>query len=287
MSQTVAEYAAKHGLTPVGTRPPLGSYLRSLWDYRMFVYQLGRNRVQAQVERTKFGLLWMVIKPILNALIYGSIFGLLLSDNFKGGNFTGFIIIGIFLFEYISSSLSQGAKAITSNGSLVRSLKFPRAVLPLAELMKLTISFGPILAVMFVALVITGTMPNWRWLLIVPFLLILMVFNAGVILVVARLTVHFRDMTNIIPFINRILFYTCGVFFRTEAIVEHYPTLGSIISYIPPAAFLRLGRGIMLPEYAFTNEWMTWVYCLVWAVAIFVVGLIFFWRAEAKYGQDI
>ena len=61
-----------------------------------------------------------------------------------------------------------------------------------------------------------GTMPHWEWLLLIPLIALFTVFNTGLTLITARLTVHFRDLTQLLPFISRFFFYTSGIFFSVE-----------------------------------------------------------------------
>ena len=94
---TVAEIAEHHGLHRVGARPSLGAYLAQTWERRTFIYELAKARVQSQNQRNRLGMLWVVLKPTMNALMYGFIFGILQGDR-KPENFPVFIVIGVFLF---------------------------------------------------------------------------------------------------------------------------------------------------------------------------------------------
>ncbi len=78
---TAAEYAEQHNLHRVGARPGLVSYLKQAWARRDFAYELARSRIQASNQQNRLGMLWVVLRPTLNALMYGAIFGIL-----QGGN---------------------------------------------------------------------------------------------------------------------------------------------------------------------------------------------------------
>ena len=43
--------------------------------------------------------------------------------------YVAFLVTGVFMFRFISSAMTVGAKSISGNISLVRSLHFPRAAL--------------------------------------------------------------------------------------------------------------------------------------------------------------
>ena len=61
-----------------------------------------------------------------------------------------FLVTGVFIFQYFSSCLSGGAKAIIGNMGLVRSLHFPRAVLPIRLVLQNMFALMPMMAVLAV-----------------------------------------------------------------------------------------------------------------------------------------
>nr|WP_284328228.1 hypothetical protein [Demequina litorisediminis] len=126
------------GLERVGARPPLGEYLAEMWRRRAFATSLAKFRIQATVAENRLGLAWIVLRPLLNAALYGTIFGIILPRSTRPGDvaFIPFLVVGVFIFEFFSKSFSDGAKAITGNASLVRSLNFPRMLLPVAQIIQ-------------------------------------------------------------------------------------------------------------------------------------------------------
>ena len=107
----LAEDVAPHGLARVGARPPLGEYLRQVWLRRQFIVSLAQFRIEAENQRNRLGMLWVVIKPLLEAAVYGTVFGLLLGSDSRPPHFVEFLIIGIFMFQFFSSTFSAGAHA--------------------------------------------------------------------------------------------------------------------------------------------------------------------------------
>lgn len=224
-----------------------------------------------------------MLRPLLNAIVYGVIFGLLQGPN-RGADYPAVVVTGVFLFEYFSSSLSRGAKSVTGNRSLVQSLAFPRLTLPVAEVIEGFFSLLPSLAVLAVLLPILGHWPTWSWLLMIPLLVIFTVFNAGVAMFVARLTVHVQDLTQFLPFVTRILFYTSGVLFNVDTIFKTYPWVLQLYDFHPVYQVLRIARSVLMGNQVYDP--MYWWYFSAWALVAFVGGLLFFWVAEERYGRD-
>lgn len=280
---TLAEYAAENGLHRVGARPPLGTYLRDTWGRRDFLYMMARSRLRAGFEKNRLGIVWVVLRPTINAAIYGLIFGVL-QGGAKPPNYTAYVVIGVFLFEFFSKSMNEGSKSITGNRALVQSLAFPRLTLPLAEVVENFLSLMPMIGVMFVYLIALGNYPRWQWFMLIPLLVIFSVFNAGIAMIGARLTVHVADLTQLLPFVSRILFYTSGVLFDVNRLLGDHPTLIAIYDFYPIYQVLQIARSVLMTGREYDP--MYWLYLSIWAVAVFTFGLIFFWVAEERYGRD-
>jgi teichoic acid transport system permease protein len=282
---SLAEYATSAGLRKVGGRPRLGTYLVDVWKRRRFIYSLARFRIEAENGRNRLGMGWVILRPLLNAAVYGTIFGILLGSRSRPEQFVLFLVIGVFVFEFFQSCFTSGAKSITRNANLVQSLSFPRMSLPFALVTQRLLQFVPMVVIMMLLVMIMGTAPRWEWLLFVPLVALLTVFNAGLTLITARLTVHFRDLTQLLPFASRFFFYTSGVFFSVDRRFGDNDTVMAIADAQPIFEFMSLARSIMLTgqDYVIKNEY--WLYTGAWAVGLLVIGVFFFWAAEERYGR--
>jgi len=285
MTPTVDDPQA-HGLTRVGGRPPLLQYLRGVAQRKDFILSLAKFRIEAENQRQRLGMLWIVLKPMLNAAVFGLVFGILMASTKTVPDFVEFLVIGVFLFEFFATTMSGGARAITANQALVQSLAFPRMALPVSIVVQNFLQLLPTIPLLMVFLVIMGHAPVVNWLLIVPLLVFYYLFCQGVAFTVARLTVHLPDLSNLLPFVTRFFFYTTGVFFSFDLRFADSPELLEVVQYQPLYAFLSLSRELMLdsdPLYAVRPELWTIIAC--WSVAVFLFGIVFFWAAEERYGR--
>ena len=279
----LSRLATQHGLTKVGSRPPLGTYIRTLWSRRAFLWVMSSSRSYSRNQNNYLGQLWTVLNPLTLAGVYFLVFGVIL--NTRGGvdNYVGFLTIGIFIFTAISSSITAGSTAVTSNISVVRALDFPRAVLPLSVAISEMLTLLPAIGVMVFIVLLSGEAITWAWLLLPVALAMILLFSAGCAMLAARIVVGARDLRNLIPVAIRLLRYLSGVFFS----IQHYTggfTWGMLLEYQPVAVYLTLVRSTMLSEVPVVPE--QWIAGALWAVVFFVVGFVVFWSAEEQYGRD-
>ncbi len=281
--EEAARLAAKHGLERGGVRPPLGQYLKETWRQRRFLWTLSSAQSYARNQDNYLGQLWSVLNPLLLAGAYWLIFGQLLGTDEGTTNYVAFLVIGLLLFVYSSGTMTSASKAISGNLSLVRSLRFPRCVLPLSVTLTEFIAFLPSLAVILVLTLVTGEPITVYWLLFPVAILLTLFINAGIALIVARVVHTSRDLRNLVPLAVRLLRYVSGVFFSISAYAGD-GLVGTIMQYQPFALVLDIARQALLREAAFNPT--SWLVALGWAILLPVFGMIFFWRAEATYGRN-
>ena len=279
----MAEYAEANGLKRMGARPSLFDYLAETFKRRDFAFAISAYTNEAANAQTLLGKWWIILLPTIQAATYGLIFGLILGDS-RPDNFLPFLFTGVFLFAFFSGSFSNGATAITSNGGLVRSLSFPRILLPIAAVTRQFLNLLPQLGVLAVLLLVLQRTITISWLALVPILALGSMFAFGLAMIAARLTVHVRDLTKLIPFITRIVFYISGIFFSIDKVLEPFPALAPFMYLNPVYDFIELARGALVVGHEMTG--VLWLACSIWAVVTFVVGTVFFWFAEERYGNE-
>lgn len=282
-TDSVSEYAQAHGLKRMGARPPLLEYLKEAWVRRDFAIALSVYTNEASYARNRLGRWWLVILPVLQATTYGLIFGLILGAN-RPHNFLPFLFTGVFLFSFFQATFSSGATALTSNLGLVRSLSFPRALLPISAVIRQFLNLLPQIAILIVILMVTQQPITLNWLALLPILFLMVLFSTGLALVAARLTVQVRDLSKLIPFITRVAFYVSGIFFNVNHVLANFPTVLAIMQWNPVYDYVQLARGALVDGYEMTQQ--LWVASISWAFVSLLVGILFFWSAEERYGRD-
>src|SRR5580698_5465546 len=315
--QSLAELAALHGLRPASERPGLVSYLGVVWQRRHFIFAYATARNVSMYTEARLGNLWQVLTPLLNSAVYYLIFGIIFQANRGVAHYIAYLVTGVFVFAFTERSIVVGSTVMRANLPLIRALHFPRACLPLAyvmvELQQLLLS----MIVMFAIVLGDGGRLDWYWLLVLPVLVLQATFNMGAALIMARLGAGAQDFSQLIPFFTRIWRYFCGVMYSIASLPASLPEWAKdVLSLNPAAVYISLVRyAIMSTQRAdapgaqpynaakcalFTAkkfpalqaychpQFMTgelWLAGIGWAVVTLVIGAVFFWQAETRYGR--
>jgi len=318
-SAGLAELAAQYGLRPSSARPPLLAYTRMVWARRHFIASYATARNVSMYTEARLGQLWQVLTPLLNSAVYYVIFGIIFQANRGISNYTAYLVIGVFIFSFTERSVVVGSTVMRANIGLIRALYFPRACLPLAyvlvEFQQLAVSMLVVVAIVLG----TGEPFTGYWLLLLPVLFLQGMFNVGAALLMGRLGAGAQDFSQLIPFLTRIWRYFCGVMYSITSLPS-YATLPewakTVISMNPAAVYITLVRNALmytqradapgakpynaaacaifnakkipaLQAYCHPTASTTqlWLVAAGWAVVTLIVGVLFFWQAEARYGR--
>jgi teichoic acid transport system permease protein len=323
---SLAALAAQYGLTPSAQRAPIGKYLRELAHRWNFIMGFATARNIAMYTEAKLGQLWQVLAPLLNAGVYFLIFGVIIRNVSRGvPDYLAFLVTGVFVFSFTQRTFISTSKVITDSLPLIRALQFPRASLPLAyvmiELQQMLLS----IVVLFVLVLLRGEPLTWHWLLVIPALVLLTMFNAGIGLFAARTGARVNDFAQLLPFLMRTWLYISGVIYSVQQFVadhsQHYGWATTLLQLNPAAIYITLVRDSLLHSQrasafgarAFNphrcTAWATssivagkhpyysaychptfisshlWELGVGWAVVALLLGFWFFWRKEVFYGR--
>lgn len=272
------------GLAPAGARPSMPRYIRDLWARRHFIVSYTKASNAATYSRSLLGNFWQVLTPLLNALVYYIIFGRLLGTNRGVHNYICFLIVGVFVFHFLTHCSNMASKAVQNNLNLIRTLRFPRASLPLGTTTQCVQQFLISCIVLVPVALFTGERPGGKWLLALPTILLCCIFALGLSLAVARVGARIPDTTQILPFILRTWLFFSGVFYNVDKVANRHGEFVKLVMHLNPGAvYIDLMRSSLLhlhPYYKYD-----WIAGVGWAVIALVFGLVFFWRAEEDYGR--
>ena len=284
-SPTTTKLVTLGNLSRVGARPPLGQYVRLLWARRYFLWADARAKVTSGTRQSLLGKAWLVLDPLINGAVYFLVFGLLMKNARGIENFIGYLLIGVFLFQFTTSSINGGARSVQTGKNLIRAFTFPRAALPISVVLRNLLNLGPTLVTLAALIYFIAPAEEYTWrLALVPAVLALQVmFTTGVALLVARWAAALPDLANLIRMSMRIWLYASAVFFSFDTLLEDRPDIQLVLEANPMFIVLDIVRDCVL--YATTPDPMRWVWLGGWAVGMLVIGFITFWQAEESYGR--
>ncbi len=263
---------------PAYIRDVKQSYMQRLWERRDFARYLAWGNIRSANSNTALGLVWLVLNPLLLAMVYLVIFGVVLRASRGEPDYMAYLLVGMFGYYYTRQSVSAGSTSITRNVRLLSNLNIPKLVMPISAVIQAIVGFVlSIVVVVVINALYSDIYLTWQALYLIPAFLIHTVFNLGMATLFARWAVSIADLTNILPYMLRIWLYFSPIIWPMSFFDEAPHKLQLVLQANPMFAFIGMYRSALLD---YPIETFHVVSASIWAVAAVSVGLVVFIRSE-------
>jgi lipopolysaccharide transport system permease protein len=199
--------------------------LHELWEYRELLWFLTWRNIKGRYRQMALGPLWIVIKPLVNMVIFSVIFGQLARLPSEGLPYPIFTYTALLPWGYFSSAADASVGSLVSQMGVISKVYFPRLVVPVSAvisgLVDLSVSFLILLGMM----VYYGFAPSPTMLLLPLYVLLATITALGVGLWSATLTVRFRDLQTAISYGLQVWMYATPVAYSASLIPERWQGL--------------------------------------------------------------
>ena len=180
--------------------------------------------LKIRYKRSVLGILWALIMPLAQLLVFGFLFAQVLQVHVV--RFSSYVLSGLLVWSWFQSSLVLAAGSITDNRELIKRPRFPSAILPAVTVATNLIHFLLALPILLLFLVVVDGTPPTASLLALPLVVGLQfLLTLSVAYVVATLNVTFRDTGHVLGLLLLLLFYLTPVFYDPSAVPAAYQPL--------------------------------------------------------------
>jgi ABC-type polysaccharide/polyol phosphate export permease len=260
--------------------------LRQLLRYRGLIQSLVARDLKARYRGSVLGFFWSFINPLLLLLVYSFVFAVVLPGTHPADMepYALFMFCGILPWTWFSSSLLESANVLIAGGNLIKKVLFPAEILPIVTVLAnmMHFFFGlPILAMFLIYYHAPVTLAELAWFPVVVF--VQLIFTIGLSLILAALTVHFRDIKDILG--NLLTFW----FFATPIIYSMHNAPEGTKAYLKLNPFAHLA--VSYQEILFFpgpfGHWR-WLLALGAAsVVLFLIGYFLFDRLRDTFAEEV
>jgi lipopolysaccharide transport system permease protein len=207
-------------------RVKLRDSMRILWDHREIVYTLAERDFRAQYKQATLGVLWAVLSPVATLVIFVVVFSRVKAFPHQGIPYALYAFVGIMCWSFFASSLGNGGNSLLANKALLAKTQFPRECFPLETMLvnglNTVISFIP-LTLLFV---VFGRAPKLATVWVPLFMIVEVMFAAGLTLAVASLIIQMRDLQQVLPIIISLGIFMTPVIWPFSYVPRHYHLFG-------------------------------------------------------------
>lgn len=259
----------------------MNKMVKELISYRSLLWAFIVRNIQVKYKQTAMGFLWAIFMPVVIVLsgIMVKKAMAILSGSYLELSAVITVSVKALPWAFFVSALKFAVGALTQNMNLVGKIYFPRAILPLSYMFGALFDFL-ISALAFSALFIfagVGISIHILWLPVM--LLLLVVFTAGLALLLACGNLFYRDVKYIVDVVLTFGIFFTPVFYEASMFGKYEPVL--LIS--PVGALLENINTVVVLHQPPDLFWM--IYAAVCSVLTFVGAWYLFQKSEPKFAE--
>jgi len=264
---------------------------KQVWAHREIIYTLAERDFKAQYKEATLGILWAILTPVATLLVLMVVFTRVKGFHTGGIPYPLYAFVGILCWGYFSASLGNGGGSLLTNRALLAKTQFPRECFPLEVMLFNALNTTLSLIPLTILFVIFGRAPAIATLWVPLFVLIEVVFAAGVTLAAASLIIQARDLVQVIPLVISLGIFATPVIWPFTLIPTHYPVVGGFYVNLqavygffnPLGPVIANVRLTMLSGHA--PSWIPLIAAAVGASLYLVGGYKIFKRYEVNFAD--
>lgn len=251
--------------------------------YRTLFLGFVTNEIRGRFAGSIGGVLWSLLTPLANLLIYIFVFSLVLKVRLKPmetgtGSFAVFFLAGLLPWTAFSEALNGASGLFLGRASLITKVAFPLEILPMIGVIVpfLLNGVGFIMYLGYLSFEGYGH-AVWVWLPLIIFIHVL--FTLGLVILISSLSVFLRDIQQFMGTALSLWFFATPIIYPLNMVPEQFRWAVNLNPMFP---IIELYHRILLQQ---TLPWEMLSFAGGLAVIVFAVGILFFGRAKYAFAD--
>lgn len=261
--------------------------LGELWRCRELLGTLASRDLRLRYKQTVVGVAWVVLRPLVGALILAFVFGMVAGLQAPSGvPYFLFAFAGMVGWSAFSGTFDRASISLVVNAPLVTKVWFPRLLLPLSTALASIVDVAVVLLLLVVLAFAGGHVIGLPILLLPVFLALLLALALALGTLAAAVAVYYRDAQHLVPVVTQLLLYASPVAYPTSVVTERIGAPLSTLYHLNPLVGLleafrwsALGAGEV--------PWAWFGYAATVTAVLCVVAAMVFRRLESGFADVI
>ena len=258
----------------------MNSYIQNFKKFKPLLGELVARDVKIKYRRSVLGVLWTLLNPLCMMIILSLVFSNIFK--FDVENYSLYILSGQVVFNFFSGATTDAMSSIISNGPLIKKVYVPKYLFVLSRIISSFINLLASFTALLLVMIATRAELNWTVVLVVIPLILLVVFSLGVGLVLAAITVKFRDVMHLYSVFTTALMYLTPVIYPMSILPNW---LYKLVMLNPLTNMLMMFRDVMINNNIFDLKSL--IIAIIETALMFLIGLYVFYKNQDEFILNI
>jgi ABC-type polysaccharide/polyol phosphate export permease len=252
----------------------LQSSIPEMYRQRDLMVLAFQRHIGNKHRRSILGVLWIMLTPLLMALLLFAVFGTLFAPSDIGSwPFLAYIYSGIIVFQFFSQTSMESPSCLKINSGMLTHTSAAPEVFLVSVVASNMLVLALSTTILILILIVTGSGSFSNIWLVLPTVLALAMLNLGVGSILARYAVRYEDVTALFTVAISALAYVTPTFYPISIIPAEWRSLYELNPLVPLLDMYRSSLGFQA-QVGFESR----VIAVVVSFSIGVVGLHWFRR---------
>ena len=251
-----------------------------LSQYIFVITELTGREVKRKYARSKLGIVWSVLSPLLYMLVMTLVFSAMFKQSID--LFPLYFLTGNLFWTLFSGATNSAMTALVDNKSLLLKAKLPKQTFVLSRVYTSLVNFGYSLIAFALVLIGFRVKPTWLMLLLPLDVFLCLIFSIGIGYILATLYVFFADIKYLYSVALTLWMYMSALFYPASRLPE---VMQTVIGYNPIYMSVYIARECVV--YGNVPHFSAWIKLLLSATMSFGLGYYVFKKKENEIMQII
>jgi lipopolysaccharide transport system permease protein len=261
-------------------------FIRQLVAYRRFILQSVIDDYKKRYARSKFALLWTVLHPVVQVVVFAIVFSSLLGARLPGNAgpyaFSVYMLSGVLVWGLFADTLTRMTTVFVEYGSQIKKIVFPKS-LPVAIAIGIAATnFLILLAVTLVFLSLIGNFPGWHLVELIPYALCAIMLGAGLGLMLGTLNVFMRDIGQVVTIVMTFWFWLTPIVYQASQLP---PGVKAYVDANPISPLTTAFQRVMLTNAA--TDFSSLAFPVACAAVLCSIGVFMLYRSAPQMADAL
>ena len=280
---TTAEARTFRAARRPGSLELIAEGFREIWTHRRLARYLVRADLKKHGSDTLLGNVWWILDPLLQMVVYVVLVSIIF--RIDKPDYPLFVFAAILPWKWFSTAVNDGITSVTSRERIIKQVKFPKIVLPVAAAVGGVVNFLFGLIPLFGLMLLFYADRFSAFVVLIPIIAaVQFVFSLATAIIVAAVNVFFRDIANVARHGLRLWFYLSpGLYAFSDVAGRMDGLVGRVLSLNPWTPLFESYRAVVYHETF--PDWFGLGALLLVSLVILCGAMLFFKRLEPSFAK--
>lgn len=249
-------------------------------QYWFVIRELTSREIKRKYSRSKLGIIWSVLNPILFMIVISLVFSKMFSRSIE--NFPIYYLCGNIIWSFYTGATNSSMGALVDNKNMLIKVKLPMEVFIFSRVYTAFVNFLYSLIAFAVMLIFFRIQVTWTYLFFPVIVLCAVVFSLGVSYVLATAYVFFGDIKHLYSVFLTLLMYLSALFYPVSSLPD---VLQEVISFNPVFIFVDGVRDVIM--YNTLPDGISLIKMFGYSIIMYLIGLLVFKKNKNKIMQKL